>query len=417
MTHFRKTALVLTFLLFASAAISYACTSIIVSGKVTPDGRPLIWKNRDTDSDRNIMRHFPAQDGKYAYTAIVAEKTDDPESIWIGSNSEGFAIFNTLSYNIEWDKERDSQSNGVVMKMALEYCATVDDFEKMLDELPTPWDVDANFGVMDAQGNVAYFEVNSYEYYKYDVNDPSVAPDGYLVRSNFSFNGRPRIEGRGQCRYITAEALTRKALESAGGITAKFVLNNHARCYANALMDLNLRGDENHAPKVKGWAFDNDFITRKTTTSSVVITGVKPGENPELTTMWTIVSYPGTTVTMPVWASTGEEGIPVMLRGDENRQSPLSQWGFALKERVYNYDLDDTEENNRRYFNWELLFNGEGSGYLQKVLQLEAEILPPYREALKGWYAAGKIDRDELNQLNASADTKVGEFYKANFDL
>ena len=414
---FRKAAIALTLLLFADAAVSYACTSIIVSGKVTPDGRPLIWKNRDTGAARNIMRHFPAQDGKYAYTAIVAEKSGNPNSVWVGTNSEGFAIFNTVSYNVELDTTQTSGRNGVVMKLALEQCATVDDFEKMLNEMPQPWNVATNYGVMDAQGNAAYFEVSSYEYYKYDVNDPAVAPDGYLVRSNFSFNGRPRTAGKGHCRYMTAEALTRKALESAGGITPEFILNNHARCYANVLMDLNLRGDENHAPKTTGWAFDNDFITRKTTTSSVVITGVKPGENPDLTTMWTIVSYPGTTVAMPVWASTGEEGIPVMLRGDDRRQAPLSKWGYALKERAYNFDLDDNEDNHKRYFNWELFYNGEGTGYLQKVLRLEAEILPPYREALNRWYAAGKIDRDELNQLNAASDAKVEAFYKANFDL
>ena len=58
-----------------------------------------------------------------------------------------------------------------------------------------------------------------------------------------------------------------------------------------------------------------------------------------------------------------------------------------------------------------------GTGYLQKVLRLEAEVLPPYREALDRWYAAGKIDREELKKLNAAADEKIGSFYKANFDL
>ena len=32
-----------------------ACTSAVVSGKVTPDGRPLLWKKRDTDYLRNLM--------------------------------------------------------------------------------------------------------------------------------------------------------------------------------------------------------------------------------------------------------------------------------------------------------------------------------------------------------------------------
>ena len=30
-----------------------ACTSVIVSGKATPDGRPLMWKHRDTGTRYN----------------------------------------------------------------------------------------------------------------------------------------------------------------------------------------------------------------------------------------------------------------------------------------------------------------------------------------------------------------------------
>lgn len=35
-----------------------ACTSAVVSGKVTPDGRPLLWKNRDTDYLRNQVTMY-----------------------------------------------------------------------------------------------------------------------------------------------------------------------------------------------------------------------------------------------------------------------------------------------------------------------------------------------------------------------
>ena len=35
-----------------------ACTSAVVSGKVTPDGRPLLWKNRDTDYLRNHVAYI-----------------------------------------------------------------------------------------------------------------------------------------------------------------------------------------------------------------------------------------------------------------------------------------------------------------------------------------------------------------------
>ena len=38
------------------------------------------------------------------------------------------------------------------MKMALEPCKTLEDFEKMLNDLPKPLGVEANFGVIDANG-------------------------------------------------------------------------------------------------------------------------------------------------------------------------------------------------------------------------------------------------------------------------
>ena len=35
-----------------------ACTSVIVSGKATADGRPLMLKHRDTDDQQNSVRLF-----------------------------------------------------------------------------------------------------------------------------------------------------------------------------------------------------------------------------------------------------------------------------------------------------------------------------------------------------------------------
>lgn len=43
----------------------HACTSIIISGKATPDGRPLMWKHRDTGAPyrkTKSMRSIVAMD-------------------------------------------------------------------------------------------------------------------------------------------------------------------------------------------------------------------------------------------------------------------------------------------------------------------------------------------------------------------
>ena len=48
MKFFASICLLMTVALLTGATKSAACTSVIVSGKVTPDGRPYIFKNRDT---------------------------------------------------------------------------------------------------------------------------------------------------------------------------------------------------------------------------------------------------------------------------------------------------------------------------------------------------------------------------------
>ena len=43
-----------TILLLAAIIVADACTSAIVSGRLTANGRPLLWKNRDTN-DQTIV--------------------------------------------------------------------------------------------------------------------------------------------------------------------------------------------------------------------------------------------------------------------------------------------------------------------------------------------------------------------------
>lgn len=47
--------------------------------------------------------------------------------------------------------------------------------------------------------------------------------------------------------------------------------------------------------------FEQDFISRHESSCSVVVQGVKPGENPDLTTMWTALNYPPVSVALPLW--------------------------------------------------------------------------------------------------------------------
>ena len=70
--------------------------------------------------------------------------------------------------------------NAMVGRKALATCRTLADFEKMLDKYKRPMGVEANFGVIDAEGGAAYYEVNNDSWTKIDVNDPKL----YNVKSN-----------------------------------------------------------------------------------------------------------------------------------------------------------------------------------------------------------------------------------------
>ena len=56
-------------MLWLAVASGRACTAAVITGKVTADGRPLIWKVRDTDNLQNCMKFF--RGAKYDEHTVV----------------------------------------------------------------------------------------------------------------------------------------------------------------------------------------------------------------------------------------------------------------------------------------------------------------------------------------------------------
>ena len=81
-----------------------------------------------------------------------------------------------------------------------------------------------------------------------------------------------------------------------GQITPQWIFSELSRSFANPLLGIDLKNGDFNRPKTTGWFVDQDFIARSSTASSVVVQGVKAGEHPELTTMWTVLGYP-----LPEW--------------------------------------------------------------------------------------------------------------------
>ena len=257
--------ILLTLALLCSIAVGEACTSAIVSGKLTSNGRPLLWKNRDTNDQNNRVERIAAHDGLLEFVALFDARDLRDTAAWMGFNERGFAIMNTASYNLNKDnvKEKDMDKEGVVMRYALERCTTVDDFERVLQTLPKPLGVEANFGVIDAQGNGAYFEAGNYSYVKYDLKDE---PSGILTRTNYSFSGRDG-EGYGYIRHENEKYLLRDHI-AAADITPAVFTEGLSRTFYHS----QLGRDYTHSGYK--WVVDQDFIARRISTASVVIEGV-----------------------------------------------------------------------------------------------------------------------------------------------
>ena len=107
-----------------------ACTSVIVSGRVAKDGRPMIFKHRDSGKVHNMM--IVVQGQRYRYLGLVNAEDTTPIDVWGGHNEAGFGIINTAAYNMNGDGG-DTDGDGIFIRKALELCASLEDFERLLD--------------------------------------------------------------------------------------------------------------------------------------------------------------------------------------------------------------------------------------------------------------------------------------------
>ncbi len=333
-------ALLTVWLIFGSRPRTVsACTTAVISGQATVDGRPLLWKNRDTSFGKHNEVTL-IKGGQFLAIGVV--NAGDRKRVWMGVNSAGFCIENSLSTDLadpalalngddiavsqggaspaETSKgtshskpKAPKSGNGSLMRQALQRCATVDDFRKLLEETnPTGRGTVANFGVIDAQGGAAMFETGPSDFTMFDANDPADAPHGYIVRTNFATTARdlPTHPAADQLteiysgkRYLRACSLIDRAGDTIAPnkVSLEYVLRNMTRDLADESGNA-FAGTVNAATSVLPASIETQStISRTTTVSAAVFHGVRPGEDPTLTTMWTILGDPKFSIAVPCW--------------------------------------------------------------------------------------------------------------------
>ena len=326
------------------ARMSPACTTAVISGKVTHDGRPILWKNRDTSFRHNEVVLFG--DGKYRVLAVV--NAGSRKSVWMGVNEMGFCIENSLSKDLSNESGDESSSskaglgNGGLMKLALQTCASVEDFRKLLEKTDRDGrQTNANFGVIDAHGGAAMFEAGPSSHSMFDANDTETAPHGYLVRANFATTARgvPPSPDPQQLEDIYSSERFSQACSlmeplRKDGINVSYILRNMCR-------DLSGPDGKPYPGTVNGLAgvipsviLTDNTISRTTTVSAAVFHGVREGEDPVNTTMWTLLGDPKFSIAVPCWVNVNEVDGSLM----DPRGAELGEIAITLREWCLNQE-------------------------------------------------------------------------------
>lgn len=320
-------------LLTLSAALpASACSSLIAAASATVNGRPLLWKHRDTGASDNYLYRID-KPGCIGYVALYnGGDSLNLDEAWMGMNDAGFAIMNTVAYNLPANDPAWADREGFVMNRALAECRTVDDFEALLERLPKPLGVRTNFGCIDANGNGAYFETDDYRWTRFDLADE---PTGVLIRTNYSMSGTPG-EGMGYIRYDNVSALLAEAIETHSLIPASMT-EGVSRSFYHSLIghDVLATGDP--------YIVDQDFVPRRSSTASIVVEGLRPGESPEAMRMWTVLGYPP--VSPVVCASLTDIPAELLPASDTDCHAPANKTALRHFRAVF-----PIERGNGRHY-------------------------------------------------------------------
>lgn len=387
---------------------SRACTTFIISGNHTADGRPVLYKHRDTGTLSNAIVFF--DDGKYSYLGLVDSKESWEKEVWGGYNSAGFAIMNSAAYNNNiGDTTKLADQEGVIMKLALQECATLADFEDLLLRLPKPLGVDANFGVIDAYGGAAYYETGNYSFKKIDVNDPAVAPFGYVIRTNHSFTG-VIDRGFGYIRYAAASEALNYA-SSVKELAPQYLFDLISRNLKHSLTGENLRGELFPADGEPVFRYFEDFIPRPSTASVIMVVGIRKSEHVSKTMMWTLTGFPLTTVAVPVWLAAGGE-LPAAVSMKKDLHAPLCDAALELKHKAFPIERG----SGPKYINLPALFNREQTGIMQLLEPVEDEIFSRTL-ALVSTMPDGRLAADKIRDHYKWIDSFIEQKYKELFGI
>jgi hypothetical protein len=341
-------------------AAAEECSAAVVSAAAGMDGRPILWKNRDTDALRNKLVFV--DESPQPYLGICDAGDASGRRVFAGLNAAGFAIMNTVAYNLPLPSGEARDFEGAIMADALRRCRSVEDFAAYLNDNRGPGlGSQANFGVLDATGGAALFEVHNHGFSRLDAQD---AAEKYLLVTNFSRSGEADA-GRGYVRFERLNALFHADEDGKFGVAQ--VLQNFARDLQNPYLPRLDPASRAQLPaQTPYYVHTQQTIDRGSTAAAIVIHGVNRGQEPGAATLWVILGEPVCGIAVPLWVEAGT--VPAELNAGDT--APINRESMRLKALLRPFKDSERVE----YANLARLENGSGSGWLPVLLAKERTI-------------------------------------------
>jgi hypothetical protein len=230
-----------------------------------------------------------------------------------------------------------------------------------------------------------------------------------LIRTNYSFTGEDN-KGMGYIRYATASDLFTSKYEKEK-ISFEFLINDVPRCLVHSFTKADLSKSLPESEEDKNHVFFRDYIPRYSTSAAIVVQGVKNDELPSLTTMWTILGFPLSSVAVPVWLL--DDGtMPKVLQSDKTGNAPLCDLALKLKDKVFPIQNDASEN----YLNVAALMNKENTGVRQKLIPIEDQVLSRAKDYLTVLRHSG-LDESKVKEFYNWIDVDVYNEIKSKFHV
>lgn len=333
------------------------CTAAVISPGAGAEGRPMLWKNRDTGELSNRVVFVKEQ--PFSYLALVDKQDPSGRICWAGINDAGFAIMNTASYNLPQRSGEAVDQEGYLMAAALRRCRNVADFEAFLKaNLGPSLGASTNFGVIDAEGQASVFEVHNHGYVRLEA---ATAPGRYLFVTNYSRTGQ-KLEGAGRLRMERADALA--ALRQPVPFTPREILQVFARDTGHTLLNTPTWADFGRLQAQNRWLHSKHTINRWDTACTVLLVGKDPKDPRSHSVLWVLPGEPLTSVALPLFVDAGASPEAFHL----GKEAPLWAETWRLKGLI-RPGLGQPER--QEYLDTAPLNNPSGTGFLPTLLKTE----------------------------------------------